>query len=102
MNSPVLTSYGEFSFQRITLEEAKKELQDGFVSAIGHEATSKLLTQLLGLEVKMNRIQVTMATGDVAIVFRLKTRLAEGQVLTLEEIAKLDYEFGVIRCLKTF
>jgi len=101
MNSPVLTAYGAFNFQKITLEEAKEILKEGFVSAIGHEATAKLLTQLLGLEVKNNRIQVTMATGDVAIVFRLKTRLAEGQILSLEEIAKLDYEFGLLQCIKT-
>jgi len=102
MNSPLLTNYGEFIYEKVTPEQAHRELLLGFVSAIGHEATAQLLTKLLKLKVEPNRIQVSMVADDIAIIFKVKTRLPEGRVLTEEELNKVEYELGKLTCVRTY
>ncbi len=70
------------------IEEAKKK---GIVieSAVGHEATAQLLTKLLGIEVPMRRVAVTMTPETALIVFQLLTRLPEGKILTEQEVQQL-------------
>jgi hypothetical protein len=77
--------------RRITVEEARQILSSGFVSAVGHEATAKLLSQLLGIQIPMERRTIFMKPGDKAIHFFLKTRLPEGTILGEEELKKLDF-----------
>jgi len=44
--------YAYIKLERISLKEAKQILQNNeFISAIGHEATAKLLSQLLGINI---------------------------------------------------
>ena len=79
-------------FKRISVQEATNLLRNNeFISAIGHEGTARLLSRLLGIEIKTNRITVYMKRGDVGIHFFLKRRLPEGAVLTEEELKQLDY-----------
>lgn len=74
--------------------------EGGFVSAIGHESTANVLSQLLGVDVPCERKQIALAVGDSAIIFSLKRRLAEGQVLSEEELSAFrygdDYEFVLV------
>jgi len=80
--------------RRISLDEVRKLLSDGsFVSAVGHAGTAQLLTELLGVQVPVNRIAVQLKSGDIGIHFVLRERLPEGKVLSREELAKLDYYF---------
>lgn len=66
----------------ISPEHAKTILKEGFVSAIGHEATAKALTKVLGLNVEMNRINVKLNKEDVLIVAQYnKGRIDEGTIL---------------------
>ena len=109
LNSPILTSFGEYKYEKMTLEQVKTAIEEDLViggsginSAIGHEPTAKFLSQLLGIEIKVNRQTVIMKQYDFAIVFKLKTRLPEGKVLTLDEMSKVEYEFGGLTCLKTY
>jgi hypothetical protein len=81
------------TMRRISLDEARKLLNDGFISAVGHAGTAQLLTELLGIQVPVNRIAVQMKSGDIGIHFVLRERLPEGKVLSKEELAKLDYYF---------
>ena len=60
-----------------------------FTSAIGHESTAQLLTQLLGVEIKAKRIAIKLNERDTVIVFQLMTRLPEGKVLSTEELQQL-------------
>jgi hypothetical protein len=77
---------------RISVEEAKKLLsKNQFTSAIGHEATAKVLSQLLSIPIPVNRISVWMKEGDIGIHFFLKTRLPEGKVLSEEELKQLQF-----------
>ena len=95
LNTPILTSYGAWSFDGpISVEQAKERILPGFESAIGHEASAQFLSQLLGINVPMNRVAVTMQAGDTALILRIKTRLPEGKILTHEEISAIPFELG--------
>ena len=87
--------------KKIDIETAKRLLESSeFVSAIGHQATASVLSQLLGIEIPFNRITVRLKPGDMCIHFALKTRLPEGVVLNEEELRKLDYDlvFSKVIC----
>jgi hypothetical protein len=84
-------SNAKISFRRVDVETVKRILSDGFISAVGHEATAQLLSKLLGVHVPLNRSQIFMEKGDKAIHFFLKQRLPGGVVLDEAELAKLEY-----------
>jgi hypothetical protein len=92
-NTPVLTDYGEYRFTKIDLEEAK-DIARGAVSAVGHQGAAEALSQLLGMEIRTNRMEVKMERGDAALVFRLLTRLPEGAVLSGADTLREPYELG--------
>ncbi len=73
----------------ISLKQVKSLLELGFESAVGHQATAEILSTLLGIEVPANRTAIKLNSGDVLIVFQLGIRLAEGQVLSKEEVLDL-------------
>jgi len=66
------------------------------VSAVGHESTAKLLSQLLGIEIPVNRIEIKIEYGDKLIVFQLLQRLPEGKVLSEEELRQLQFRFLIV------
>ncbi|RME30644.1 DUF1874 domain-containing protein [Candidatus Parcubacteria bacterium] len=100
LNAAILTSYGEFKFERIKLDEARQLIRDfvvegkEIVSAIGHASTAEILSELFEYPVQVQRVEVEQTPTDVALVFRLKGRLPEGKVLTRSEIEQIGYEFG--------
>lgn len=99
LNAPVLTVYGKFEFEQIPVEKAREFIRQAETveSAIGHAATAEVLTKHLEFEVKMNRTEFRQEVGDAALVFRLKTRPAEGKILNVEEIEKIGFEFGLLK-----
>ena len=98
LNAPILPNFGLYRYSTITVEEARKLLMNNtFISAVGHEATAQFLTLLLGINIPFNRVSISMTKGDQALVFRLKTRLPEGRVLTIEEMKNIDYEIGLLQ-----
>lgn len=94
LNTSILTSFGSFNYEPLTLEESKSLIAKGFESAVGHQSTCDVLTSLLNVDVKMNRIQYAQSPDDVALVFKLKGRPEEGKILTASEIEAIGYEFG--------
>ena len=82
--------------KQISLEQARAWVRQGeFISAVGHESTAKLLSELLGVEIKPNRIFVDMELWDEALAIQFLERVAEGKVLSKEELEEL-YNKGKI------
>lgn len=100
INAPILPNYGRYEFNSLTTEQAKTLLTSGFVSAIGHESTAKLLSHTLEQDIATNRIQVTLQVGDVAVIFRITQRLPEGKVLTEAELFDTPFELGLLTRLQ--
>ncbi len=99
LNSPIMTSYGMYSLRPIDRSMAIQILASynfKFISAVGHKETAQFLSKLLGIHVPENRRKISMRTGDVAIVLRLKERLEEGVVLTEEEILRTPHELALL------
>jgi len=98
LNTPILTDEGNYKLSSITLEQAQKLVNENdFDSYIGHQATSEILSILLGTEVPMNRQQFKQEIGQKAIIFKLNSRLQEGQVLTtIPEIESIGYTFQLL------
>ena len=105
LNTSILTAEGTFQLKKVTLENVLMGIDsdggpDSVLSAIGHESTAQILTELLGFEVPVNRIQFEQKEGEVAYVFKLRGRPAEGKILTREEIEAIGYDFFILVRLK--
>lgn len=106
LNSPIITSFGSYEYRPITCEEAREIVNNAgeFISAIGHSSTSMLLSKILGVEVKTNRISIKMEENDRAIIIRVLERLEEGRILCEEEVEALwkegKIELGLLKKVK--
>lgn len=67
-----------------------------FDSAVGHQATAEILTELLGVPVDVNRQQFAQQMGDCAIVFKVHGRIPEGSILSRAELDAMGYDFGML------
>jgi hypothetical protein len=100
-NGTVVTTNGLYAVKDIDLESAKRLVKkQGFISAVGHEATAEILTEILEVDVPMNRIQFYQEVGQKAIVFKLNIRPAEGCILNREEIEKIGYTLKIMERLE--
>jgi Domain of unknown function (DUF1874) len=103
LNSSVVTSYGTFTYQPLSLDGAKALVQEfrqtgkATQSAIGHQPTAEFLSALLDFPVVTNRIEFKQTSNDVALIFKLKQRLPDRQILSCEEMEAVGYEFGILR-----
>jgi len=93
MISPLPPQGRTVKVRPISLEEAKSLLREGYISAVGHPSTAQVMSALLGVDIPPNRVSITLQPGDRVLVFQLSVRLAEGQVLSKEEVLDL-YEKG--------
>lgn len=97
LNTTILTADGDFSLKTISLKEAKKLIKGKeILSAVGHESTRQILTNLLKVDVPVNRIQFKQESGQKALCFKLLGRPEEGKILTLKEIEEIGYEFKIL------
>jgi hypothetical protein len=97
LNAPVITNFGSYSFIRISSAEAKALLSDGFVSAVGHEGTARVMSALIGMDIPFNRVAVHMNPGDEAVVLWLINRPEEGRVYSAEELGSIPCELGLLK-----
>lgn len=99
LNTSIITTEGNYSLKNITLEQAKKLVQENkknLDSAIGHQSTAEIMTELLEIKIPVNRQQFVQQKGQKALVFKLDGRPLEGKILTKEEIEKIGFTFQVL------
>ena len=97
LNTTIATTDGLYRISPITLEVAKELVSKSpILSAIGHQSTADILTELLGVNIPMNRINFAQEVNQSAIVFKLKGRAPEGVILTKEQIEEIGYEFKLM------
>lgn len=100
LNTSIITGFGQFDYSPSELSEVKNLLaESAFQSAIGHQATADILSDLLGRPVPVNRINYAQQPGDVAIVFKLRGRAPEGAILDRAQVEEMGYDFGILRKL---
>ena len=74
----------------LTVQEVKKLLTD-FTSVVGHQDTASVLSASLGINIPMNRINISLTPVDVLVVAQLVGgRLPEGST-TLPEGFSFKY-----------
>ena len=91
LKSSALVSVHELSKEELekTIEYIRKQLVKGklqLYSVIGHESTAKLLSQLLGMDVGVNRERYILEETDVLFVMQLLERLVPGKELSITEL----------------
>ncbi|KJF27663.1 hypothetical protein TZ02_07175 [Clostridium aceticum] len=99
-NGTVATTNGLYKVSDISIDEAKALIKEyGHISAIGHEATAELMSEILGVKIEMNRIQFQQQVGQKAVILKLNIRPAEGIILTREEVEEVGYTFKLMERL---
>ena len=107
LNPSIITTDGFYSLTTITLSEAQAYVRyptagsyeynlSGVDSAIGHESTAQIMSELLGIEIPVNRQQFSQQVNQLALVFKLKGRPPEGVILSREQIEAIGYEFKIL------
>ena len=105
------------NFKPVTLEQAMKMAKANiFISAVGHEDTANVVSNLLSAFVEMNRISVNLKDNDVLLVAQLSggrlpegaTTIPDGMSIQFWVVANTDIKIGPcglitsqIQCLKT-
>jgi hypothetical protein len=86
------------SIREISESEVRELLRSSiYTSAIGHESTSLLLTQKLGMDINYNRAFVNLEEGDLAVVVQLQARLPEGVVLSVDELNAFPIKYYLVK-----
>ncbi len=100
-NGTIATTNGLYRIDDISIPEAKALIDThGFISAIGHESTAQIMSDVFEQDIKMSRIQFRQQIGQLAIVFKLNKRPAEGSILVRDEIERIGYTFKIMRRLE--
>jgi len=79
-----------------SLQEVRELVSNtsGVESYIGHEATARLLSELLGVEVPVSRAMYVPRRGDLAVVARLRRRLERPE--DVKNVRPEDVEFLIV------
>jgi len=93
----MLPEGGMVEFRPLSPQEARWLAEKGLESAVGHEATAQVFSEVLGVAVPANRVQVTLSRGDFALLGSLNARLPEGKVLSRSEMAAFPIRWLLVR-----
>jgi len=98
LNTSIVTEDGSYTLRTITLDEARKLVADasGLDSAVGHDATAAVLTELLKVEVPVNRQQFAQQPGQSALVLKLHGRPPEGVVLDRAAMEQVGWSLRLL------
>ncbi len=91
-----LPDFGEYSYTRITPEEAKEILSAGeYVSTIRYQWAVDILRDLIGMDIPLSRRDYKLEVGDVAIVF--STPMTPGIEPAEKDISQVPYCLGLLK-----
>lgn len=97
LNTAILTTDGMFEMRTITLEEAQViAVTNEIDSAVGHDDTAAILTDLLGVDVPANRQLFAQVVGQSALVFKLNGQPPEGVILSRAQLEEIGFTFKVL------
>lgn len=100
-NGTVVTTDGLYRIAQISIEKARQLVAShATFSAVGHQAAADLFSEILGIDVKENRIRFIQQPKQLAIALKLNTRPPEGTVLTKEEMISIGYTLRLIERLE--
>lgn len=100
-NGTVATTNGLYSISDIEIATAREFVKKyGFISAIGHEATAEIMSDLLDEDVPMNRIEFKQEVNQIAIAIKLNKRPNEGIILNKDEVNGIGYSLKLMERLK--
>jgi len=80
----------------VTVDDVKRVVAQGFVSAIGHDATAKIISTQLGVQLPVNRVAIQLKPGDLLLVFQLLARLPEGKILSVDEMKQMPAKWFLV------
>jgi hypothetical protein len=87
---------GIWEIQPSTASAVKVNLVQPWVSAVGHESTARLMSEVLDIGIPVNREAINPMPGDKLFCFKLKGRAPEGVVLDREQVETMGYEWLVM------
>ena len=102
MSTPVLVVDGTYRLSSISIAEAKEILKGGFISAVGHQSSAEMLSDLLELPVPMSRITLGeehFQKGQKAVVLKLLRRPPEGAILDIAQVKECGFAFKLLEVL---
>jgi len=78
LNSAMCPQEGTYRVSKITPEQARQIVQKAEVvkSYIGYPQTAEYMSSVLGIQVEVNRGETRFEDGDIAVVCKLKYRVA--------------------------
>jgi hypothetical protein len=98
LNTSIVTEDGAYEMRTVDLDEARKLVADApaIDSAVGHDATAAVLSELLGEVVPLNRQQFRQRPGQSALVLKLHGRPPEGVILDRTAMDSIGYSLKVL------
>jgi hypothetical protein len=98
LNTSIVTADGQYTVRTITPDEAVTLAKEATAidSAVGHEATAQVLSQLLGVEVPVNRQVFEQQVGQQAVIFKPNGRLPQGQELSIEDLGRIGFTLKLL------
>ena len=83
--------------EEVSVDEVREILKEGYESILGHEGTAQAVSQILGWEVKTNRVAIKLNEEDLLIVSTILGRLPEGKILNKDEVLEIGIKFYKIK-----
>jgi hypothetical protein len=98
LNTAICTVPGDYEVSTLSLEQARGLVAEAseILSAVGHQATADVLTQLLGREVPVNRILFQQQPGQQALVLKMRGRPPEGVVFDVAAMEAMGYDLWLM------
>ena len=77
LNSNIMVAEGTYVTMKASIEEVKRTVNaaDEVISYIGYPDTAKFMSELLGIDVPVNRGIAELKDGDIMVVCKLKYRV---------------------------